>query len=93
MSATIALASDRCPPDLKELAESWFAIDDEIRELTENVADLRVEKKELEDKLIEKMYQNDVAILESDRGNIKASTSLKKETRRRRSKQTQAAQS
>lgn len=54
----------------KDLIITWFALDDRIKEVNESLKELKDEKKQVEEAILQRMEEDDEEIIETSKGNL-----------------------
>jgi hypothetical protein len=64
--------------ELKKNIENYVNTDNEIKKITKNMKDIKIQKNELYNTIKETMIKNEISELKTDVGTIKITTSIKK---------------
>lgn len=68
-------APKKVTEEFKEMVKNWVKIDNQIRELTKKMADLKKDKKEYEDFVLEYMETEDIPVLDITDGKLRRNKS------------------
>ena len=63
-------SSPELDAQLKELVITWFALEDKLREVADVTKELRSEKKQIEDSILQIMETNNEDVIETSKGNL-----------------------
>ncbi len=70
MSDTVSQLSSEDKAQFKSMAMKYFSMDDKIKDAEKEVKKYKKERKEIEDKLIEFMQDNEIDDLKTDKGKL-----------------------